>query len=262
MTTTYQLSDLQLRYQELTGSMACECEMAMELVGGQPAERDGILAFVRHHLNITDEAEAKAAANRIMSEEVGERDIAPAEGELAEKRVYGVNVLRRSAFGPWIGCWQVKACIKQAASRLGIFMQQRGSKGNFAEAGQVEATGISLCERDHPERIYLRTPHKPGTANSEVNVFLGDQGLAPASTAFREFRGRVSTPKGSVSIIHHSECAPAGTFFDFIFRFLPGKLKAEDLRDVAAMMMIMGLGSVRSLELGKFRILTCKVEMP
>jgi hypothetical protein len=159
---------------------------------------------------------------------------------LTEKRVYGVNCFRRTKIGPYLGDWMLKACSKQAASRLGIFTDMRGSKGDFSEAGRFSAWGVSLKDKANPRQIYLK--------------LSGD-------TYFQEFMGRVSSPRGSVSIIHHSECVPSGSKFDFEWHFLSGKLKEADIADVLSMMMICGLGSVRSLEQGKFAIDNAEIRL-
>ena len=244
-----EFQDLADRYNDtLTSSITASCAFVTPMAGGVPAGIDGLRLFVTHHLGITDEAEAEKATQRIMKEEIGDRAVPSAEGEIQERMTYGVNVIRRTPRGPWIGTWMVKACLKVAASRLDIFREKRGSKGDMVEAGRVSPYGISAL--DPPEdvegckRIYLIGPD--------------DQ---PATTTFEEFKGRVNSPKGSVSIVHHSECVPAGTRFEFQFQFLSGKIKEDDLKDMAALSMIVGLGSVKALDLGKFRINWADLEM-
>lgn len=228
--------DLNERYEKLTTSIRCECTLATEMVGGMPATREGLQAFITHYLKITDPTEAEEALARISKDET--IDVRPPEGELDEKLTYGVRSVRKTAFGPYLGNWMVKACMKQAASRLGLFVDTRGSKGSFAETGRVYAVGGSLKEADHPERIYLELSEP---------------------TYFQEFLGRVQTPQGPTSIVHHSECIPPGSKFSFDYRILPGLVKPEDIRDTLAMAMIMGIGSARSLERGKFRIDTAEI---
>lgn len=242
--TSFSYEDLAKRYEELTGVVKCHCVFATDLVGGQPAHEDGIEAYVKHHLKL-EGPEAEEAVKRILREEVGETDVPAAEGELQEKKVYGVNALRRTPLGPFLGNWMVKAAVKQAASRLNIFRSNRGSKGDFAEAGQVTAIGPSLLEPEHPERIYLLSP----------------DGTAPATTRWESFMGRVSTPQGFKSITHESEICEAGTLFSWQMRFLPERVQEEDVRDIIALAMIVGLGSARALERGKFRILQATIDL-
>jgi len=248
----YTAKELEQVYQDSTALVTASCTLLTELVGGQPAGEDGIRQFVKHHLEITDEAECEKAVQRILREEVGERDTTPAEGEIVERETYGVNVIRHDEFGPYLGDWMVKACIKAAFSRMGMFVEKRGSKGNVAELGRVRAFGPSAVHhRLHPERIYLT---------------LGEE-LAPAPTTFKEFSGRVNTPQGAKSIKHHSECAAPGTRFGFEFRFLPGTagIKAITEKDVVKMLSfatVIGLGSAKALERGKFIVDACSIEIP
>lgn len=235
--STYTFDELAGRYQTLTGVVRCRCSFATELVGGQPASEEGLKAFVKHHLHLEGK-DAEDAVKRIQQEELGEKDVAPEEGEVKEKEVYGVNAVRRTPLGPYLGDWMIKACMKQSASRLNIFTQLKGSKGDFAEAGQVRAWGESLLEPEHPERVYI----------------LAEDGVSPAKSYWNEFMGRVSTPQGQKSIIHHSECIAAGSRFSWEMRFLSGRVKEDDVKDALALMMVVGLGSARSLERGKFRI--------
>lgn len=239
-----QYEDLNKRYEEFTSRIICKCEAATIIAGGQPAKEDGIRAFAHHHLKL-DGDEAENAVKRIMAEEIGEKPVPEAEGELAEKLTYGVNVIRRTHIGPFLGNWMVHACMKQAASRLNIFVDFRGSKGNFAEAGRVLPYGISR-RSESPSEIYLIAPD-------------GN----PATTVWEEFKGRVSSPQGNKSIVHHTECVPPGTRFEFEFRFIRGsgdkKLSDIDIQDFLALSMIVGLGSVKSLGCGKWRILEAEI---
>src|SRR6266851_3417693 len=60
--------DLNQRYEELTSKVICTSEMATPLAGGQPATREGIEAFVKHHLNLEGSA-VEDAIRRILTEE-------------------------------------------------------------------------------------------------------------------------------------------------------------------------------------------------
>lgn len=240
----YTAEDLKARYEEMTAVVSAHCTVVTEIVGGQPADENGVRAFVKHHLKV-DGDEIEKATQRILHEEVGEHPIPSTEGELKEQQVYGVNAVRRTEFGPYLGNWMIKACLKQASSRLNIFSEIRGAKGDFAESGRVYAIGPSLVEQEYPDRIYL----------------VSEDSTTPAPTYWHEFMGRVNTPQGSKSIIHHSECVAPGTKFSFELRFLNARVKESDVRDALALMMIVGLGSARSLERGKFRIDYCDIEM-
>lgn len=236
-TQVFKLVDLQQRYQNMTASVIADCSLATELVGGQPADDAGVRAFVAHHLGLKD-AEAEDAVRRILKEEIGERDVPAETGDLKEKLSYGISIVRRDEHGPWLGNWMVKACLKAAASRLSIFVQKRGSKGDMAEMGQLSAVDVSLQLPERPERIYLRNR----------------EGDAPAETYFQSFRGRVQSPQGSKSIVNDCECVAVGSRFAFEFRFFPARIKADDIADIFASAMIIGLGSAKAFERGKFSI--------
>ncbi len=239
MRLTYE--DLEKRYAEMTARVIVTCQAVTPIVGGVTASETGVRAFIRHHLGIADATEAQEAYERILREEIGARDIAPETGELKEQLTYGINVIRRTDVGPYLGNWMIHANIKTAMSRLGMFAEMKGTKGNMVEGGMVKPHGQSKRD-DRPDCVYLMAPD--GT---------------PATTYFEEFKGRVSSPKGSVSVIHHSECVPAGTLFEYEFSFLRGKLKDEDITDWLALSMIVGFGSVKSLGHGKVRILEAEI---
>lgn len=242
MRFTYE--DLQNRYSDMTASVICECEAVTPLVGGMSASDQGIRAFVQHHLGITDEAEAEKTFQRIKADELGDKPVPSETGELQEQLTYGINVIRRTALGPYLANHMIHANLKTAASRLGMFSEMRGSKGNMAEGGIVYPFGSSKKD-DRPDCVYLVDVH-------------GE----PATTYFDEFKGRVNSPKGSVSVIHHSECVPSGTRFSYEFKFIMGKFKEADIKDFLALSMIVGIGSVKSLGNGKFRIITADIVEP
>jgi len=233
--------DLNNRYAEMTTSVICECEAVNPFAGGMSAEDDGIRSFIRHHLKISDPVKQEETFKRIKEEELGEKAIPSAEGELKEQLTYGINVIRRTAIGPYLGSWMIHANLKTAASRLGLFVEFRGAKGNMAEAGVVIPYGRSRLD-DRPDCVYL--------------VDSKDQ---PASTYFAEIKGKVSSTRGSVSIMHHSECVPIGTRYAYEFKFIKGNFKMEDIRDFLALSMVVGMGSAKSLGNGKFRILSADI---
>jgi hypothetical protein len=238
----YTQKDLNTTYAAYCGSAVAVCRLTREIVGGQPASDEGIRAFAKHHLKLADD-QIEAAVARIKGEEIGERNTTPEAGELKEKESYGLNVLRHSAFGPWVGDFQLKAAIKQAASRVGLFVSKRGTKGDVAEMGRVTAHGISL--------------HGP-----EFQVHLIDSDKdGPAVTEYGKFYGSVNTPSGRKSIVNDAEVAPIGSRFSFRFQWYDGKLTEKDIVSIFAAMPVVGLGSAKSLERGKYDIETLDIEM-
>lgn len=233
----FSLADLRKRYDNFTARCVADCSFSTELVGGVPGNREGVTAFVKHHLKLEGQA-AEDAISRIMKEEIGERPVPSETGELQEKLSYGINVIRRDENGPYLGAHMAKACLKNAASRLAIFQQKRGSKGDMSEMGSLLAAGVSALPGTSPFNIYLRNP----------------DGTGPAETYFDTLRGRVQSPQGSKSIVNDVECCPVGSRFSFQFQFMPTKINRDDIADVFASAMIIGLGSAKSFERGKFAI--------
>lgn len=233
---TYNNKALTDRYEQMTGVATAHAVFRTALVGGLSADEKGIRAYVAHHMKLTGQ-DAEDAVARIIKEELGERDTTPETGELKEKMVYGVTVFRRDSNGPWLGDWMAKACLKAAASRLNLFMTKRGSKGDIAEMGRVAAIGSSLRDPAKPHQLYLV-----------------DADGKPADTYFDEIKGRISGPSGSASIVSQKECAPAGTRISFSFRWYNGKLKEDDIANIFAAAMNIGLGSAKAFERGKFDI--------
>jgi hypothetical protein len=232
----YTMNQLRDHYSGFCSKAIARCRFTRELIGGQPASEDGVRAFCQHHLEIPEGPDLESAIKRILKEEVGERDVTPENGEVKERESYGLKVLRHDDFGPWIGDWQIKAALKQAASRVGLFVSKRGSKGDVAEMGKVTAHGISL--------------HGP-----EFHIHLMDQsGEKPATTGYRKFMGNVASPNGRVNIVHDSECAPEGTTFEFMFQWYRGKLGEEEVVAIFSALPVVGVGSVKAMECGKFDI--------
>jgi hypothetical protein len=222
--------DLERTYQDMTAQAICECTFITACVGGVPATEDGVAAYVKYQLKLEGE-DAAVAVQRIMKEEIGERAIKQTNGEeLPEREVYGINCVRHDQDGTYLGNWMIKACLKAAASRIGLFVAKRGTKGDMAEMGRCLAYGDSL-RTDH-KRIYI----------------VGEQ------THFERFTGNVSTVEGKKSIVHWSEVIPAGSKFSFEYRFVDARINDVHLKQLLAAASNIGIGSVKALERGKFRI--------
>lgn len=268
MTYTYNAQDLRARYDALTGSAIALCRLTRELVGGMSADEDGLRNFVEHQLGLKTPEEIEAAVRRIRKEEIGERNLTPKPGggggvegggeaepklvsvpELEEKLTYGVNIVRKDSYGPWLGDWMAKACFKSALSRIGLFMQKKGTKGDVAEMGLVESYGISRAKNGTPlpYRIYFRSDR---------------DGKLPVETYFQQFKGRVSTPQGMKSIVNDCECVPTESWFAFKVQFYNGKLTADNIADAIASMQVIGLGSAKAMERGKFVCEYLEVTIP
>ncbi len=243
------------RYERMTGVARVYIRFTTDVVGGVPADDDAIRAFVEHHYHLTGE-DADKAVLRIKSEELGEKKIDAPEGQLDERMTYGLTQVRHSSWGPYLGNWMVKACIKVAASRLQTFTKYRGSKGAMVEMGRVLAIGGSL---------HSVTKHVVSFGDSECEddanlihlyVIGNDSGSSqpyPAPTEYRTFRGRVSTPSGSMSIVGDKEYALPGCRAAFEFRYYrDGKITDDCVADIISSMGVIGLGSAKAFECGKF----------
>jgi hypothetical protein len=254
----YTSADIEKRYQELTSCARLKIRFKSAFVGGQPGQRPGVEAFVMHHLKLKVEDLEKAtptkmawkvseqgalAVARILKEELGEKNVTPEEGEVPEQVSYAVNVLRWSEHGPWIGDWMIKACMKQALSRVGLFAKKKGSKGDVAEAGRAVAIGESLKDPGMPQYIHLILP----------------DGKKWEDRMWDRIFGRVHTPQGAKSIVTDCEVAPVGTMAEFEWRWYTGKLNSNDVLSALALAGNCGLGSARSLERGKFEVVEAEI---
>ncbi len=253
-TKEFNFDQLQKRYEAMTVCATASCVLSTDLVGGQPAKNKELEAFVKYQMKLTGKAAEEAVA-RIWTHElegIGVRKISNPDpdntDELEEAEDKSVNVIRRDNHGPWLGDWMIKACIKNAATRIHLFQDyaRYGVKGDMAEMGRATAYGSSLHEPNSnvytANRIYLR------------------KGKQPAPTHFDIFSGSVPGPKGRVSIQTLAECCDAGAEFSFQFRFFDGKTTLDDIEKLFAAAMNIGLGSSRSFERGKFQITKLSVD--
>ena len=241
-TVTFTTEELRQTYEQMTSLITYVGRFTADLIGGIPADPDSIRAFVEHHLKLTGE-QAEEAVLRMQTEELQDRT--QAEDEISEKLQYGVKAIRKDEGGPFLGNWMVKACLKSAATRTGLFVAKR-VKGDWVEMGEVKPFGPSVIpglERTEREfcrnNIYLRNP----------------QGDGPAQISYQEFRGSVSTPQGRKSIVVNTEIIPAGSTFGFQVRFAAGKTSEDDVRRLLAAAQVIGLGSAKSYERGKFEVM-------
>ena len=236
----YTAEQIEKSFQEMTKVATAHCTLTTELVGGQPADEKGVAMFVEHHLHLVG-SKAEEAVKRILKEEVGERDTTPEGGELEDNLSYGINVVRHDDFGPWLGAWMQKSCLKAAASRLALFTSKKGAKGDMAEMGRVQAIGASL-------------------SGDPTHIHFVDENGYPAQTYYKTFRGSVQSPQGRKSIVGDRECVPVGAQFSFEFRLYDGKITEADLVKIFAAASNIGVGSCKAFECGKFRIDSLEVE--
>lgn len=224
------------------------CRFVTPSVGGVPAKEADLKNYVKYHLGLEGE-EAEASYQRISGTEIGTHSPDMAEGdEITEKETYGVNVYRRDENGPYLGAWMFKACMKQTASRLGLFMKHRGLKGDMAEMTSVSPLGKShkgdrKAVSFDPLRVYLFNP---------------DRGKL-VHTTFEKFVGTVNNRGTRMSIMHDSEVVPAGTMFS-VQVVTPSRHLSQDSIDmILSDIGNVGLGSAKALERGKFEIIEAEI---
>lgn len=243
---TYSQGDMDAILGKRRARARIRCRAIRPIAGGQPAGDKGLRSFVEHHLGLEPGSkDFEDAVKRISEEEIGEVDVTAEGGEVETKEVYQVNCIRKSKIGPFLLEHQVKAMLKQAASRMGIFKKKIGSKGDLAEMGTVRAAGASLMDPKRPWEIYLLAGSKK-----------------PAATHWEKISGSVNTPKGKKSIMHHTEVTQEGAEFEFEVDWMPTKLKKADFLALVAAATQIGIGSCQSLGYGKWEVVEMDVKMP
>ncbi len=246
--TRLSAKDLREKYEEYTNRVIAFITFKTDYYGGQPATEAGLAAFVQHHLGLEGD-EATEAIARIRNEELGEKDTTKELDEINEKEIYGVNQVRRDDEGPWVGNWQIKACMKVAASRLGVFVSKKGSKGDLAEMTRVTPFGPSK-QTEHPDRVHFFNSNDVFDELPEGSE-PSDSG-APVETTYVNVLGCISTPQGKKSISTHTETVPRGTRLCFEMRYPGTKLADEEIIKIFSAIGNIGLGSARAFENGTF----------
>lgn len=242
----YTTEQINKAYDALTKRMICECEFESEMVGGVPADEKALRAFAQHQMNVPPE-EIEKVVRKILDTEL-QVDVDAPEGELEESIRYGVCKIRRTSFGPYIAGHMVQAMIKAAASRVGLFVKKKGSKGDLAEMGKVTAYGPSLRDvHDDDETIAL------------YKIHVVDKEGHPAPTIWQTFRGRVNNAAGSMSISSSRECVEVGNKFFFSYQFYDGKVTESDAVNIMAAASNIGLGSAKAFARGKFKVVRMEV---
>jgi hypothetical protein len=213
------------------------------LAGGLPGNEEGITSFVQYYLKlIPGTPEFDSCVERIKSAEAGIIDTTPEEGEVEEEKSYSVSIIRRHNEYRWIAEHQIKALLKQAASRLGIFNAKRGSKGDIAEMTAVKAISSSVID---PDALW--------------QIGICDKNGHPARSEFVCTKGNVTGPSGKRSIVTYAECIQDG-YLSFDICFPENKLVMKDMLEILAAASQIGLGSKLSIGNGKFEIISAEYE--
>lgn len=133
---------------------------------------------------------------------------------------------------PYISDYQVKAMLKQAASRLKITTKKRGSKQDITDGLWVS------------RRIF----------------FHNGEGTIKGPLRTEEFCGHVTGPRGKRSILKASEFIEGAEISITIRLLKVAILSGKNLKDCFLLGQEIGLGSNRSFEAGKYDLLEFEKE--
>lgn len=202
---------------------------------GQEARRADVLETQRH---IQERAAAIRAAREERIQELRRRtDLTPVEVRELDKLEEDDSVewpqgFARDEHGVYMPSICIRAGLKSALSRQGLFMAERGSKGE-------QQVGFFVT----PNRLRLYTPDLKPWAHTN----LADIAVRPIS---------VTTPQGRRSAIVGFESAPAGSIIPFTINSVGmGKLTWDDIEKAMLQLQHDGLWASRSQGYGQFKIL-------
>lgn len=137
---------------------------------------------------------------------------------------------RRDNGRPFLGDYQLKALLKQSATRLRLTTKKKGSKQDLTDGLFVN------------RKLFFT---KDGEPVMDVD-------------GSEEFCGHVQTRKGKRSILKQSEYIEGGELA-FTIRVIKGGLvSAKNIKDLLLLGQEIGLGSNRSFESGKYDLLVCE----
>ncbi len=243
---TYNQRQIQDAINHFHGSAVVRCRLLRPMAGGMSADIGGLAQFVEHHLKIDPTSpEFTKTIERIQREEIGEKDVTPEGVEEKELKVYSVKTVRKSELGCWLGSWQIKALIKQVATRNGLTRAVWGTKDDLKEFSTVEAYGLSRKKDDRPFEIYLCTPDGQ-----------------PAPTKWLEIKGSPKNMQGQrVSIMTHSLVVDEGAIFEYKFRPAQGKLNEQQVLELLGCTQVVGQGSALSMGYGMFAVESITIDM-
>ena len=159
--------------------------------------------------------------------------------DLDEELEQSAAGFRQDDVGIYVGDYQIKAMLAQAASLLGLTTSKRGSKQTLREGLVVK--GLDLEGKNTREKVYL-LPFKDNVDGVD------------------ERTGNVSGPSGSRSIINRSEYVESPSL-KFTMSFLENRigktgklLTRDDISDILSFSQELGLGGQRKYGGGRFDI--------
>jgi hypothetical protein len=188
------------------------------ICGGMPRNAGLIESWVKATTGHKDE----------QAENLAKADLELLVNEVAEKSWIGFG---EDAGGLLIQARQIKACIKQSATVLGVIKKKKGSRQILAEGMEVKAT-------DGGDRIHLGVKEPTGTHENAIHVMT----LQGPRTALRRM-DYVTRPRLAFEV--------------WILRTAPQEdrhIGEEDLVHILRHAQENGLGASRSQGEGKFHV--------
>lgn len=173
------------------------------------------------------------------------------------------NGFRADDLGVYFNDYQMKSCLKQTASLLRLTTQKRGSKQTVAEGMFVKGIlPINLSDGDQKIVADMGYAEDENTGNilTDNKIYFAPLLKEPSGT--EEFAGHVQTPQGARSILKANEYVE-GVSLRFEIRMLKVRMGADNrskdltegnLKDMLELGQEVGLGSNRSLERGKYKL--------
>ncbi len=201
-----------------------ELKIRDKIYGGLPKDKNVLKNYVKTKFNSSDIS--TTADDLDLTEEI-------------EKRTVGFKCDNK---GIYIGSYQIKAMLAQAASLLEITITKRGSKQTMRE-------GLVIKGRDEDNTI------------TGEKIYLLPRSMKP--TGVESHAGNVSTPQGNRSILKTLEYVlePTIKLQMWVLKNRIGKdnrskkLLIEDIKRCFLYGMELGLGSHRKYEAGKFDVI-------
>ncbi|MDE0317396.1 MAG: hypothetical protein OXI67_04935 [Candidatus Poribacteria bacterium] len=200
-----------------------ELKFRDKIYGGLPKDKDVLKNYVKNKFSSEDTS--PTADDLDLTEEI-------------EKRTVG---FKRDDRGIYIGSYQIKAMLAQAASLLELTITKRGSKQTMRE-------GLIIKGQDEDDTF------------TGEKIYLLPRIMEP--TGIESHAGNVSTPQGSRSILKTLEYVlePTVKFQLWLLKNRIGednrskKLVIKDIKKCFLYGMELGLGSHRKYEAGKFDV--------
>jgi hypothetical protein len=220
-TTTPKAQDKRFSPRGLYDVYTVTIQVRDRLCGGFPRNKDMIGGWVKATTGYDDEQSVKLTAENV--------DLVV--NEVAEKSWIGFMATEEK--GLFIQARQIKACLKQSASVLGITKTKRGSK-------QILAEGLEVKAVDGGDRFYFGVKAPSGTLENAIHVMTA-QG-----------------PRTALRRMDYID-KPEITFEVWILKTAPQETRhvgEDDLIEILKHAQENGLGASRSQGEGKFDVVT------